>query len=101
MLLLCSQLPGKGDQGGKKLTEIIFDRCIGCGNCLSNCPQKAKIVTDKVGVTERLLNSGTPVIAVLGCSYPAFFHYVTPGQLAAGLRSWVLPRSTKGPTALN
>src|SRR6266581_6072371 len=66
--------------------EIIFERCIGCGNCLSNCPQKAKVVADKIGTTERLLASGQPVIAVLGCSYPAFFHSVQPGQLVAGLK---------------
>src|SRR5690242_11645199 len=78
--------PVKAIKVGKSYTEIIFDRCIGCGNCLSNCPQKAKIVTDKIAVTERLLASGQPVIAVLGCSFPAFFHNVAPGQLVAGLK---------------
>ncbi|HYS43069.1 MAG TPA: [Fe-Fe] hydrogenase large subunit C-terminal domain-containing protein, partial [Geobacteraceae bacterium] len=78
--------PVKAIKVDKSYTEIIFDRCIGCGNCLSNCPQKAKIVTDKVAVTERLLASGQPVIAVLGCSFPAFFHNVSPGQLVAGLK---------------
>jgi len=69
----------------KSYTEIIFERCIGCGNCLSTCPQHAKVIADNVGVTEALLASGTPVIAVLGCSFPAFFHYASPGQLVAGL----------------
>ncbi|HEY6874707.1 MAG TPA: sigma 54-interacting transcriptional regulator [Geobacteraceae bacterium] len=78
--------PVKAIKVDKSYTEIIFDRCIGCGNCLNNCPQKAKIVTDKVAVTERLLASGQPVVAVLGCSFPAFFHNVSPGQLVAGLK---------------
>jgi transcriptional regulator with PAS, ATPase and Fis domain/iron only hydrogenase large subunit-like protein len=78
--------PVKAIKVERHFTEIVFDRCIGCGNCLSNCPQKAKIVSDKVGVTERLLASKTPVIAVLGSSFPAFFHYVTPGQLVAALK---------------
>lgn len=67
-------------------TEIIFERCIGCGNCLGTCPQKAKLVADKVGVTEQLLNAPTPVIAVLGCSFPTFFHSVSPGKLVTGLK---------------
>jgi DNA-binding NtrC family response regulator/iron only hydrogenase large subunit-like protein len=78
--------PVKAIKVDKSYTEIIFDRCIGCGNCLNVCPQKAKTVADKVAVTERFLTSGKPVFAVLGCSFPAFFHNVSPGQLAAGLK---------------
>ena len=78
--------PVKAIKVEKSYTEIISERCIGCGNCLSTCPQHAKVIADNVGVTERLLASGDPVIAVLGCSFPAFFDYATPGQLSAGLR---------------
>lgn len=78
--------PVKAIKVEKRYTEIIFDRCIGCGNCLSNCPQRAKMVADKVGVTESLLTSEDKVIAVLGSSFPAFFHNVAPGQLVAGLK---------------
>ena len=70
----------------KTHTEIIFERCIGCGNCLEGCPQKAKVVSDKVGMTERILASDVPVIAVLGCSFPTFFHQFTPGKLVTGLK---------------
>jgi DNA-binding NtrC family response regulator/iron only hydrogenase large subunit-like protein len=73
----------KVDQG---FAQIIYDRCIGCGNCLS-CPQNAKVVVDKMARTQELLSSGAPVVAVLGCSYPAFFHTITPGQLVASLKS--------------
>jgi len=73
----------KVDQG---FAEIIYDRCIGCGNCL-NCPQNAKVVVDRMVRTQELLTSGATVVAVLGCSFPAFFHAITPGQLAAGLKS--------------
>ena len=78
--------PVKAIKVDRNYATIMFDRCIGCGNCLSNCPQKAKIVCDKAAVTERLLASDQPVIAVLGCSFPAFFHYMSPGQLVAGLK---------------
>lgn len=78
--------PVKAIKVDKSFTDIIFERCIGCGNCYSNCPQNAKVIADKVGMTEQLLASGHPVIAVLGCSFPAFFHYATAGQLVAGLK---------------
>jgi transcriptional regulator with PAS, ATPase and Fis domain/iron only hydrogenase large subunit-like protein len=73
----------KVDQG---FAQIIYDRCIGCGNCL-NCPQNAKVIVDRMVRTQELLTSGAPVVAVLGCSFPAFFHSITPGQLVAGLKS--------------
>ena len=73
----------KVDQG---FAQIIYDRCIGCGNCLS-CPQKAKVVVDRMVKTQELLTSGAPVVAVLGCSFPAFFNSISPGQLAAALKS--------------
>lgn len=72
----------KVDQG---YAQIIYDRCIGCGNCLS-CPQKAKVIVDRMVRTQELLSSGAPVVAVLGCSFPAFFHAIAPGQLVAGLK---------------
>ena len=78
--------PVKAIKVGESFTDIIFERCIGCGNCLSSCPQKAKIVTNQVAKLETLLAAGRPVIAVLGCSFPAFFHAISPGQLVAGLK---------------
>jgi len=65
--------------------QIVYDRCIGCGNCLS-CPQKAKVVVDRMALTQEMLASGAPVVAVLGCSFPAFFHDLLPGQLVAALK---------------
>lgn len=73
----------KVDEG---FAEIMYDRCIGCGNCLS-CPQKAKVVVDRMVKTQEMLASGSPVVAVLGCSFPAFFHALRPGQLVAALKS--------------
>ena len=78
--------PVKAIKVEKSYTEIIAERCIGCGNCLSSCPQHAKIISDNVKVTEALLASAAPVVAVLDCSFPAFFHYASPGQLSAGLK---------------
>ena len=78
--------PVKAIKVEKTYTEIIFERCIGCGNCLANCPQKAKVITDKVGLTEKLLDGSQKVVAVLGCSFPAYFHYLHPEQLVSALK---------------
>lgn len=78
--------PVKALQIGKTHPDIIFDRCIGCGNCLETCPQNAKSVSDKIEATENYLSSDIDVIAVLGSSFPTFFHNATPGQLASGLK---------------
>jgi DNA-binding NtrC family response regulator/iron only hydrogenase large subunit-like protein len=78
--------PVKAIKVDKEYTDIMFDRCIGCGNCLNNCPQKAKVVNDKVAMTEKLLAAKQPVVAVLGCSFPAYFHTATPAQVVAGLK---------------
>jgi len=78
--------PVKAIKVEKNYAEIIFERCIGCGNCLANCPQKAKVVTDKVAMTESMLGGPSRVVAVLGCSFPAYFHYLKPEQLVAALK---------------
>lgn len=73
----------KVDEG---FAQIMYERCIGCGNCLS-CPQNAKVVVDRMAKTQEMLASGSPVVAVLSCSFPAFFHMLRPGQLVAALKS--------------
>lgn len=78
--------PVKAIKVDQEFAQIMYDRCIGCGNCLS-CPQKAKIVVDRMVKTQEMLASGAPVVAVLDCSFPAFFHSLMPGQLVAALKS--------------
>lgn len=66
--------------------EVIDERCIGCGKCIRVCSQQAKVITDSLDQCRRLLDNDPSPIAVLGCSYPAFFNDVRPGQLVTGLR---------------
>ncbi|MDY0397608.1 MAG: sigma 54-interacting transcriptional regulator [Desulfuromonas thiophila] len=66
--------------------EVIHSRCIGCGKCIAVCTQKAKVIADSREQTWRLLGGSDRKIAVLGCSYPAFFQDVAPNQLVSGLR---------------
>lgn len=85
LLLLRSELPGQGDQGGWRLCRDHL-RTLHRLRKLPELSQKAKVVIDRMVKTTELLASGDPVVAVLGCSFP-FFHAYTPGQLVAGLKS--------------
>ena len=67
-------------------SEVIANRCIGCGKCVRGCSQQAKVIPASLNACQRLLQSNFPPIAVLGCSYPAFFHDIHPGQLVTGLK---------------
>ncbi len=66
--------------------EVIAERCVGCGKCVQVCSQKARVMTDGIGPCRRLLDGPVKPVAVLGCSYPAFFHDIRSGQLANALK---------------
>ncbi len=66
--------------------ELIYDRCIGCGKCVKVCSQQAKVIADCIDGTRKLLTRDEPTVAILGCSFPAFFHDIRPGQLVTGLK---------------
>ncbi|NCP03501.1 MAG: AAA domain-containing protein [Deltaproteobacteria bacterium] len=70
----------------KDCAVVLNDRCIGCGKCLQVCSQGAKVIADAIEETQKHLRQSLPTIAVLGCSYPAFFYDTEPGQMAAALR---------------
>jgi len=78
--------PVKAIKVRKDSAEVIHHRCIGCGECLRVCSQKAKVIADAIEETRTYLGGQREVIAVLGTSYPAFFSEVRPGQLANGIR---------------
>ncbi len=66
--------------------EVIHHRCIGCGKCIQVCSQQAKVIADAIKETEDRLRGRNPVVAVLGCSFPAFFYDVEPAQMVTALK---------------
>ena len=66
--------------------EVIHHRCIGCGKCIQACSQKAKAIADAIKETENHLRDKKPVVAVLGCSFPAFFYDLDPSQMVTALK---------------
>ncbi|HEY5672229.1 MAG TPA: sigma 54-interacting transcriptional regulator [Malonomonas sp.] len=67
--------------------EVIHHRCIGCGKCIQVCSQKAKVIADAIKETEERLRSKKSVVAVLGCSFQAFFYDVHPAQMVTALKN--------------
>lgn len=53
--------------------DVMVDRCIGCGNCVQVCGQHAKEVFDSVPQVEALLQSESPVAAIVAPSFPVAF----------------------------
>jgi DNA-binding NtrC family response regulator/iron only hydrogenase large subunit-like protein len=78
--------PVKAVKVRQDCAEVIHERCIGCGKCIRVCSQQAKVIADCIEETARLLAGPEEVVAVLGCSFPAFFNDVRPGQLVAGIK---------------
>jgi len=78
--------PVKAIKVKQDCAEVIHDRCIGCGKCIKVCSQQAKVIADCIEETRRLLAGRETVVAVLGCSFPAFFNDVRAGQLVAGIK---------------
>lgn len=70
----------------KEAAEVIHHRCIGCGKCIQVCSQNAKVIADAIKETEDRLHGKQPVVAVLGCSFPAFFYDLDPAQMVTALK---------------
>lgn len=78
--------PVKAIKVNQDHAEIILNRCIGCGICIRACSQQAKVIADGIQQIESLLKGNEPVVAILGCSYPAFLNDIRAGQLVSGIR---------------
>lgn len=68
--------------------NIIPEKCISCGNCVTVCTQNAKRVTSSVEDALRFLNdSERETYAMLAPSFPASFLDMEPEQLVGYLHS--------------
>lgn len=67
--------------------EIIREKCVACGMCVSGCGSAGHIVRDDRPAVRELLRSGRPVVAVLATEFVAAMHPVPPSELEAGLEA--------------
>lgn len=66
-------------------TEIILERCVRCGLCVTECAQLAYGVRDDLPVVRSLLASGRTVVALLASEYIAALHPMTTDEIDAAL----------------
>jgi iron only hydrogenase large subunit-like protein/nitrogen-specific signal transduction histidine kinase len=65
---------------------VVAERCIGCGNCVRVCSQKAKRAREEIDLVFQLFNDGAPVAIIVAPSFAADFAEYHPGQLVGMLR---------------
>ncbi len=66
--------------------EVLSERCIGCGNCVTVCSQKAKVFLQLKKEVEALLaNPDNKVIACLAPSFPAEFAEIEDHKALLGM----------------
>ncbi|MDD3877264.1 MAG: [Fe-Fe] hydrogenase large subunit C-terminal domain-containing protein [Bacteroidales bacterium] len=65
--------------------EVLSERCIGCGNCVNVCSQKAKVYFDSKQLVTHMLTNEKKVIAVLAPSFPADFTDIKDYKVLIGM----------------
>lgn len=68
-------------------SEIIQDKCVRCGLCVSECGSGGHIVRDDTGLVRDLLDSGRPVVAVLATEFVAALYPMAPAEIEARLEA--------------
>ena len=65
--------------------EVISEKCIGCGLCVSGCRNGAFIVRNDGAMVDSLLASDRPVVALLANEFVAAMHPMTPEAVEGAL----------------
>ncbi len=67
--------------------EVMSQRCIGCGNCVNVCSQKAKMFLDTKESVKNILRQHHSVVAMVAPSFPAEFQEIDDyRQLVSAVR---------------
>ena len=66
-------------------SEIIVEKCVRCGLCVSECANGRHTVRDDTDEVRALLESGRPVVAVLATEFVAALHPMSAADIESGL----------------
>ncbi len=81
------ECPAKAIRITSGQAEVIRDRCIGCGNCVRVCSQRAKKAINSIAEVKKLLASGQDVAACIAPSFAADFQEIGEKQFVGMVRS--------------
>jgi iron only hydrogenase large subunit-like protein/nitrogen-specific signal transduction histidine kinase len=65
--------------------EVLSERCIGCGNCVSVCSQHAKVYVDSRKPVVSMLAKKEKVVAIVAPSFPAEFTDIENHEVLIGM----------------
>jgi diguanylate cyclase (GGDEF)-like protein len=68
-------------------TEVIAEKCVACGLCVSECGHGGIVVRDDTARVWELLESGRPVVAVLASEFVAAMHPLRPAEVERALEA--------------
>jgi diguanylate cyclase (GGDEF)-like protein len=66
-------------------SEIIAEKCVACGLCVSECGHAGHVVRDDTERVWELLDSGRPVVAVLASEFVAAMYPMRPAEVERAL----------------
>lgn len=69
--------------GGR--TEIVHEKCVGCGQCVSECGRAGLVVRDDTEAVRALIRSHRPVVALLASEFIAALYPMTASQVERSL----------------
>ncbi len=81
------ECPAKAIKISNGQAEVVTDRCIGCGNCITVCTRGAKKPVGSLLQVRDLLKSEKKIAAIIAPSFPAEFSEVSPEKLAGIIRA--------------
>ncbi|MHB1452275.1 MAG: diguanylate cyclase [Coriobacteriia bacterium] len=71
--------------GGR--SEIVQEKCIGCGQCVSECSRGGFVVRDDTDAVRALIRLHRPVVALLASEFIAALYPMTVSQVERSLES--------------
>lgn len=79
--------PAKAIRVIERRSQVITEKCVECGLCVSECGHAGHVVRDDTPIVRDLLASGRLVVAVLASEYVAALHPMTPTEIERSLES--------------
>ena len=79
--------PAKAIKFGNGHPEIITDRCVSCGSCVTACSNAGYVVRDDTEKVRKLLAASSPVVALLATESVVALHPLAPTEVEERLEA--------------